>query len=227
MDYLSIMGAILVLFVTFIIGCICWTAYPPKHKEKLLDYHDPNKPFFFTENEKKILSVADRFELYRPALRKNRTYIEIAPPEPINFPLPAEEIIRLKQGLRYVWCDGYTSKTYEQRKCRYLGIRVTNSFILHETLLGRGTYEEACKIRQKSRARNISLDELRLLDLLWSDISAMRELAEDCPLYNVSNFWIQPVSADNSSKVHELANRKGETFPHGNLHEACLLLAVA
>ena len=102
------------------------------------------------------------------------------------------QIEQIKSQLAYVWCDGYESKSWEKRPCRYLGIRITPSFILHETI-GTGPWclHDAERLVRKCRARLLTAFEFRVVLALWDEISEMRCAAGDYPLEeDAVSVWI-------------------------------------
>lgn len=166
----------------------------------------------------KGLGGSFRLEKYEPALRELGVSIPLASPEPISFPLSEEKIAELKAGLRYVWCDGFESAEWQPRDCKYLGIRITDSFVLHETVM----YEWNEWLNQwlrKCRSREITVDELRLVVAVWDQINAMRIQAEDLPLPDEDRFWVQTQDYYN-------ADKEGNLHFHDSEDYALLLMAV-
>ncbi len=163
-------------------------------------------------------------EIYKPAFREAGVVIPLAEPKQISFPLSAEEVASLKAGLRYVWCDGYESAEWKARDCKYLGIRITDSFILHETVIY--TWED-CYHRwvKRCRARLLHREEIMLLDLVWNEVSAMRVKAWDAPLPNNSRFWIQK-DCPQGTWGRDHVNRKGDLLRRDTETFARLLMAV-
>ena len=161
-----------------LIPSVCWPR-PKEEKKK------STKPCII-EN----LCDQEAFEAYEPAFREAGVVIPLAESKQISFPLSAEEVVSLKAGLRYVWCDGYESAEWKARDCKYLGIRITDSFVLHETVVV-DWFAFVFQYREKCHSRKITLDELRLVDIVWDEVSAMRVKAEDMPLPDFPFFWIQ------------------------------------
>lgn len=165
-------------------------------------------------------------EIYEPALVNSGVKIPLSEPQVYDFPLSAKEIAELKIGLRYVWCDGYESEVWAPRHCKYLGIRLSESFILHETYVQSTWSHGVALFKQKCHARKLSLDEFKLLNLVWDTVSYMRLRAEDAPLpKRATRFWIQPADAKRYW-ADDWADRYGNTYSHPTEASACLLLAV-
>lgn len=158
---------------------------------------------------------------YEPAFREPGVIIPLAEPKPVPFPLTKEDIAKLKAGLRYVWCDGFEATEWQPRNCKYLGIRITDSFVLHETLIS-PEWGHTRQWVEKCRARRITIDEVRLVLALENEISAMRVEAEDVPLPGDSRFWIQ--TPEDCHFVH--AGRDGKLHHRNSEDSAALLLAV-
>jgi len=129
----------------------------------------------------------------------------------------------LQEKLRYVWCDGFESRDWQERSCKYLGIRLTDNFILHESLSENAYGEYAIKFAQKCRARKLWHSEFLLLRKVWNTVSQMRVSAHDTPLPK-NNVWIFHFDGDGkrclcSYKTGELIDCKDST-------SGTLLLAV-
>ncbi len=109
------------------------------------------------------------------------------------------QIEQIKSQLAYVWCDGYESKVWKKRHCRCLGIRVTPSFILHETI-GTGPWclYDAERLICKCHARLLTVFEFRIVLALWNEISEMRCASGDYPFEedNAASIWVSTGSAD-------------------------------
>ncbi len=183
-----------------------------------------NKPCIMTLAQTRGLSESEIIKQYKPALIHSKVHIPLEIPEAIKFPLSTEEINTIKNNLRYVWCDGYEDTKWMPRQCKYLGIRLSKSFILHETVCDSTWQWGVHLLTKKCKARRIKLDELRLLDLVWDEVSNMRVKAEDAPLPTETTFWIEKVNIKNSQ--YDWANRKGDIYQHPTEGRACLLLAV-
>lgn len=183
-----------------------------------------NHPFFFSNREIVRLSLKDRLQHYEPAYTDPGVVIPLAEPSPVVLPTNDEELTRLRQGLRYVWCDGYEDRWWKERSCKYLGIRISDSFILHESMCS--TIYLSVDIDyfvNKCVARKLKFDELRLLSLVWDEVSTMRQTAEDCALPDKdrAQFWLESENDLKSGKVS--FDIKGNSFKG---YSACLLLAV-
>jgi len=185
------------------------------------------KPCILSKEQTCGMLESQIVEIYQPALIQEGVHIPLAEAKPVNFPLSEQEIAKLKQKLCYVWCDGYESKIWRPRNCKYLGIRISDSFILHETLLS-STWEWGVYLfKKRCQARKLSLDELRLLDLVWDEVSAMRVTAEDVPLPKDKKiFWIQATPRGNSILADDWADRSGKLYSRPSEGYATLLLAV-
>ncbi len=111
--------------------------------------------------------------------------IDLVPDEHVYDGLTKHERLeKIKQNLAYVWADGYESKKWEKRNVPYLGIRLTPSFVLHETI-GYGhswNLAEARCLARKCKARLLTGNEYQEVVHCWFKISEMRKLAGDFPL---------------------------------------------
>ncbi len=158
-----------------------------------------------------------RLEKYEPAFRNPGVIIPLAVPQPVSFPLSEKDIDKLRAGLRYVWCDGFEAAEWQPRDCKYLGIRITDSFVLHETVM----FEWSEWLRQweaKCHARRLTVDELLLFVAVWPEINAMRVMAEDLPVPNENRFWVKGYDC--------LADRQGNFHLRASEEFAVLLMAV-
>ena len=163
-------------------------------------------------------------EIYEPAFREPEVIIPLAESKPISFPLSDEDVAKLKSNLRDVWCDGYESAKWMIRDCKYLGIRITDSFILHETVIY--TWEDCYHLWVKRcRARLLRREEIMLLDFVWNEVSAMREKAWDVPLPKDYRFWIQK-DCPRGEWGRDQVNRQGDILRRDTETFARLLMAV-
>lgn len=194
----------------------------PQPQNELKSYHDPRKPFLFTQEELRTIPSEKRLELWQPALALPDARIEarITLPGTIHFPLTDEEREKLRANLRYVWCDGYESSEWQLRDCKYLGIRLTRDFIVHETVSESVWDHTLCQIRIKSQARRVTVDELRLLNEVWNEVNKMRLKAEDCPLPKGYYFWVL------TDDFEDWASRSGKLYSHPSEGFASLVMAV-
>jgi len=183
-----------------------------------------NMPCIIPKEMSTRMSETEIIEIYKPAFRQAGVVIPLAEPKPVQFPLSEEEIQKLKAGLRYVWCDGYEASEWCVRDCKYLGIRITDSFILHETVVF--TWEDAYhRWVKKCRARLLRREEIMLLNLVWDEVSAMRVKAWDVPLPKRHRFWIQKDYSENKyGKDH--ATCFGQLLSRDTETHASLLMAV-
>lgn len=179
------------------------------------------KPCILTEEQCSGKGTSDIIKIYEPAFKEEGVHIPLAEPQPVHFPLSDEEKARLKAGLRYVWCDGFEAAEWRPRGCKYLGIRITDSFVLHETIVT--TWEAFVNPwQEKCKARRITLDELRLLDAVWDEVSEMRIKAGDVALKSRYRFWFQ----EDEGQYFVLATRKGKVDHRYTEESAHLLMAV-
>ena len=104
---------------------------------------------------------------------------------------PSERLNEIKQNLAYVWADGYESKTWKKRHCKYLGIRLTPSLILHEMIgTGRGhDLANAKKLAAVCKTRFLTTEEFREVLYCWDKLSEMRLTAGDFPLEK-AHTWV-------------------------------------
>ena len=182
------------------------------------------KPCILTKEQTAGMLTNEVVKIYEPALIAPNVVIPLKEPQEISFPLSENEIKELKKNLRYVWCDGYEAKDWTFRNCKYLGIRISDSFILHETLCHAEWEYGVSLFRQKCHARLLFCDELRLLDLVWDEVSAMRVVAEDTPLpYDAKVFWVQECKDD---ACKDWADRNGKYYSRPSEGCATLLFAV-
>lgn len=143
---------------------------------------------------------------------------------------PNERLNEIKQNLAYVWADGYESKTWKERQCNYLGIRLTPCLILHEMIgTGRGyDLATAKKLAKKCQSRFLSQNEYREVLYCWDDISNMRLIAGDFPLEKAL-IWIytDEDAEQNNDYKYRLCTQSGEVVCYSECDdEGNVLLAL-
>lgn len=143
---------------------------------------------------------------YRPAYKDPYVQISLQKELICSTMSHQEYLAKLRKSLSYVWTDGYESKTWIKRPCRYLGIRILPNFILHETIAcGHGWNEYGVRLlAKKCKARLLSPKEFQLVLELWKDLSDMREKAGDAPLERGLTWTILSQAETNSDKTSEL-----------------------
>lgn len=186
-----------------------------------------DRPCVLTREQTNGLLERDVLKMYEPALKHEGVKINLVENERLDLPTTVSAIANRMNNLGYVWCDGYEAQDWEERNCKYLGIRITPGFVLHETLV-RQTWEEyICQWCDKCQARFLTREELVLLGMLWSEVSNMRKVAGDTPLppqNAVDPYWIK--CPEDKLQPHKFCTLKGEIRQKHTESEACLLLAV-
>lgn len=182
------------------------------------------KPCILTKKQTDGLLTSEIIEMYEPAIKNPGVIIPLVETRAMKTLISIEDTAKLKQSLRYVWCDGFESAVWEPRNCKYLGIRLTDGLILHESKdYTWGEY--IIKFRDKCQARFLQKHELMLLNLVWDEVSSMRKKAEDVPLPTVqAPYWIE--TPENKMYRYNFASRSGELLSHSTESYAHLLLAV-
>ncbi len=194
-----------------------------------------NLPCTLTKDLVQKHSVVEIISMYKPALVNDGVNIDVNPPtfDPIDICQHNRRILQnhrevrnLQKSLRYVWCDGYESATWEMRNCRYLGIRLTKDFILHEAVWPAfvcGDHIES--IINKCHARLITQREFLLLSYVWQEISEMRVIAGDTPLPAGEKwFWYMDVDALNKAWFDKISFNGEKNYLRD--YPGCVLLAV-
>lgn len=188
-------------------------------KKSVFHRRNPYWPCIPTKEETRGMSERDVLKIYEPALPYPDVHIALSDPKNIKLPTTDEEKEALKKGLKYVWCDGYESETWQERECKYLGIRITDSFILHETIITK-TWSDCVRLwREKCKARYLLWEEIMLLNYVWQEVSNMRETAHDVPLIDSVRYWY-----DNDDFY--FMNRQGEKIYRHTEDTGVLMMAV-
>lgn len=161
-----------------------------------------------------------------PPLQYPDASIKISRHRSVYVPVTYADVERQRNALRYVWCDGFESPVWQQRRCRCLGIRLADSFILHETVVQDTIAEFLGYWCTKCHSRILKKDEFLLLNSVWNEVSAMRVKAGDLPLPDKVVYWVfNQNGEDETQKYCCLARKKREVFQE-NQSSACLLTAV-
>lgn len=179
------------------------------------------KPCILTPEQTQGKTISEIVDMYEPAMINFGTYIPLKRHLYIYFPLSEITIAMIKNNLRFVWCDGFESKQWTERNCKYLGIRISESLVLHETASASLCSCGVELLRAKCHARLLSIDELKLLSFCWKEISDMRQMAGDTPLPpNMKTFWVERCGK------RVLSDKYGITYLQNDNTEAAMLLAV-
>ena len=191
-----------------------------KKKEDLTKYY----PCVLTKEDTRDLSEREVVKIYSPALVNEGVVIKLSPKKSVPKIKTPEALQKLKMGLKYVWCDGFESSVWQDRKCKYLGIRITESFILHESMI-KNTWDDTVTLwLNKCQGRYLTYDEFMLLTKVWDEVSQMRETAHDTPLFDYWAYWFDEKGSGYSGD--KFVNKDGKVFHHSTEAIACLLMAV-
>ena len=210
------------LFLGFLIGLSISNNKQSKRKKSVFSKRNPYWPCILTADGTRGMSESDTLKIYEPALPYPDVHIALSDTKNIKFPTTDEEKEAPKKGLKYVWCDGYESKTWQERECKYLGIRINNSFILHETIIP-STWSGYVRLWiEKCKARYLLWEEIMLLNYVWQEVSNMRKKAHDVPLIDSTRYWY-----DNDSRFfYYFMNRQGEKIYRHTEDTGVLMMAV-
>ena len=212
-----------------------------KFLKRLINF---NKLFFgFSETSKLIKQKKIWAHKYGPCILSDFYVSEFIHSEEDHikayeptFPLPEAKIALsspkkppkvAREDLRIVWCDGAETLGWENRPYQYLGIRIHQGLILHETFVPQvyGKYIQAwC---DRCGARMLTLEELKLVLTLKHQINSMREDMMDTAFEpSKGAYWAVDKNPDGSDRLiiyHPDYNCDGKENYHC---VAVLLLAV-
>ncbi len=216
------------------IALICYLSWPMLKKVlfpqrgwlKNADENDKYaqfRPCVLSKEKTKHMFDADIIKIYEPAVPYADAKIALASRESIKYPLNKQEIAELKKGLKWVWCDGFESDTWQDRECKYLGIRITDSFILHETVVPSTWADSVWRWRNLCQARYLLWEELMVLNYVWQEVNEMRRTAHDVLLPNNTGYWYD---TEARGETFRHMNRQGEVWRRDTEDYASLLLAV-
>ena len=197
-----------------------WLLKRIKKAEDLTKYY----PCILTEADTRGLRERDVVKIYSPALVDEGVVIRLSQKKSVPKIKTPEALQKLKMGLRYVWCDGFESKEWQDRRCKYLGIRLTESLILHESMI-KNTWDDTVMLwLNKCQARFLTYDEFMLVTKVWDEISYMRKKAHDTKLYESWAYWFDEKAS--GCIGDKFVNKEGKVFHHSTESTACLLMAV-
>ena len=197
-----------------------WLLKRIKKAEDLTKYY----PCILTEADTRGLRERDVVKIYSPALVDEGVVIRLSQKKSVPKIKTPEALQKLKMGLRYVWCDGFESKEWQDRRCKYLGIRLTESLILHESMI-KSTWDDTVMLwLNKCQARFLTYDEFMLVTKVWDEISYMRKKAHDTKLHESWAYWFDEKASGYIGD--QFVNKEGKVFHHSTESTACLLMAV-
>ena len=164
---------------------------------------------------------------YRPAKKCADAQIKLNDAF-IHLPQSTTEKWLKIDDFHIVWCDGAETQSWENRPFSYLGIRLTESLILHESYVPSTVGKNIEDWCRHCDARMLSLDELKLVLLYKTEINNLREEMCDTVLNTVEaeGYWALKKQAGSSKLV--IYRENGTCFDgEQNYHcAAVLLLAV-